>query len=111
MQFLVECTGKVGHTVLLVKYKLSARAFTFVKAERKQPTYSPTYSCSFFSSEQDEKLFWQMAFGDQRINLVNFTEHVGKISSWQFFHKTLCAGDFLLGAQRLVKSTPGVRSY
>jgi len=33
------------------------------------------------SREQDEKLFWQISFGGQRINLENFTLHIGQISS------------------------------
>jgi len=57
-----------------------------------------------------------MTFGERRINLVNFTVHIGQISSaqnvgeieWQFFSQTLCAGNILLGAQRLVKLTQGV---
>jgi hypothetical protein len=56
-----------------------------------------------FSREQDEKLF-----------LANFTLHIGQISSaqnvgeidWQIFRQTLYTGNFLLGAQRLVKLTP-----
>jgi hypothetical protein len=37
-----------------------------------------------FSRKQDEELFWQMAFGDERsINLANFTIHIRQISSQQ----------------------------
>jgi len=30
-----------------------------------------------FSCKQDEELFWQMAFGEWRINLANLMLHIG----------------------------------
>jgi len=50
---------------------------------------------------------WGMAFIEQQINLGNLTLHVGQISTAQnvgeIEHQFL-----LLGAQRLVKLTPGI---
>jgi len=69
-----------------------------------------------FLHKQDEKLFWQMAFGNGLIILLNFTiqsvqissaQNVGEIE-WQIVCQMLCAGYFLLGSQRLVKFTPAV---
>jgi hypothetical protein len=69
-----------------------------------------------FLHKQDEKLFWQMAFGNWLIILLNFTiqsvqissaQNVGEIE-WQIVWQMLCAGYFLLGFQRLVKFTPAV---
>jgi len=51
---------------------------------------------------------WQMANSVWRISAHKFGLHfVGEIE-WQIFSQTLCAGNFLLGVQRLVKSGPGV---
>jgi len=75
-----------------------------------------------FLHVQDEKPFlanriWQMAnrFGEGHINLANFNSHymqslmqnVGEIEQGIFFCQKLCTGDFLLGAQSLVKLTLG----
>jgi len=57
-----------------------------------------------------------MAFVKQGINLANLTIDIGQISSTQnvgeierqIFQRTMCAGNFLLGAQMLVKLTPGI---
>jgi len=65
--------------------------------------------------DQDEKLL--LANGIQQT--PNFTIHIGKISltqnfgeiETQFFCQRLCDSDFLLGAQRLVKLTPGVNFF
>ncbi len=51
-----------------------------------------------FFHAQDEKLFLEHIFG------LHF---VGEIE-WVIFCQTLCAGNFLRGAQRLVNSAPGV---
>jgi len=64
-----------------------------------------------FLHKEDEKLFWLMTFGTWQINFANFTVHIGQISSmqnvgeieWQIFCHMLCARNFCLGAQRLVK--------
>jgi len=54
-----------------------------------------------------------MAHAKCRINLANFTIHIGQISLAQnvdeiVWRNFVCARDFLLGAQMLVKSTPDV---
>jgi len=54
---------------------------------------------------------WQMVFSKWRINLANFTLHIGQISSVQnvveikqrLFCQTMCTGNLLFGAQWLVK--------
>jgi len=69
---------------------------------------SPTYLRGVLM----RSFFW--GNGKRRINLAIFTLHNGQISSaknvgeidQQIFYQTLCTGDFLLGAQRLVKLTP-----
>jgi len=37
-----------------------------------------------FSHKHDKKLFWQMALSQQKINMANFTPHIGKISKVKF---------------------------
>jgi len=67
--------------------------------------------------EQDEKLFlangaWQTAhrFGEfSRDFSLKFGESIVGEIELQIFLRTLCAGNFLLGAQRLVKLTPAER--
>ncbi len=72
---------------------------------------------------------WRLAniFGKQRINLVNFTLHIGQISPYilgkfhhrslrqnvgeieeQIIRQTMCVRNFLPRKQKLEKSTPGV---
>jgi len=80
-----------------------------------------------FSLEQDEKLFWQMVYGEWckiiakfssylakfRSYLAKLSSYLAKLSSfgvgeteWRFFRRALRAAVFLVGAQSLVKSTP-----
>jgi len=46
----------------------------------------------------------------QRSCLAKFSSFRVGETEWQIFHRALCTGNFWLGTESLVKSTPGVNS-
>ncbi len=76
-----------------------------------------------FLHAQDEKLFfgaqigqlansvWQnLAIKLAKFSTVSKVKNVGE-TEWRIFCQTLCAGDFSLGEQSLVKLTPAVNNF